>query len=176
MRNWQPTYLCLWFWISRHHAVKEHLTRHKSLNLSPCQPERKGCIQTLQFLWVNPHLLQFYKDTQMKPVSPQHFFSFKINECCHCSAHSRVAKRPVSLKEILISQANPTATVSPNNILFSAPVHQPGSWTEVKLARKSQLLLLNVCTLDFAHNTFHLHTSVMIYSLHVFISYIKILL
>lgn len=161
---------------SRHHAVyelKDHLARHQPLNcIVTLSAWEKRLLLTPQLLWANPHSPHLHRDEPMKPASPQpFFFSSKINERCHCSAHSTLAIRAVFLKEILAPQANPCASVSPNNILFSSSNSSARilNRTEVQVAGKSQLLMLNLCTSDLAHSTFHPHSTFMIYSRHIFI-------
>lgn len=99
------------------------MSQPQPLNQSPCQPWRKGCFPPSSFFGPGHILLTYTRDTPMKPASPQlfffFFFSFKINKRCHSSAHSTVAIRAVCLKEILASQTNPCASVSPNTFLSS---------------------------------------------------------
>lgn len=64
----------------------------------------KRLLLTPGVLWVNPRPPNFYRKPQMKLLLLNHFFSCsKINEHCHFSAHSVVATRAVTLREILRS-------------------------------------------------------------------------
>lgn len=78
-------------------------------------------------LWANHHVSLQQQPQQWKKKAAPHSslyknlilprttsFSSKINEHCHCSAHSLVA---APLKEVLASQTDPWASVSPPKMI-----------------------------------------------------------
>ena len=177
-RGWQRACSCPWLWVFQGTTL--------SSDLQSTWPDISLWISHLVSLKEKaaPHPPCFFEPihtllifTKRHPdetcFSSTIFSSYKINERCQRSAHSTVAIRAACLKDTLTSQADPWAPVSPNNTLPPFPNSSAGilTWTEVQVAGKSQLLILNLCTSDLARTTFYPHSMIMIYSWHIFIHY-----